>query len=105
MEDKIDKKALKEVMTSIVENRNKELYAIQTREELEKKYFHFDFNNDYGNNVQRLRKFIDSIELLKHFARDWEKEKFGFTCCVDRVYQYYINPLCKKFEQTRKEDL
>ncbi len=96
----MENQAIKNIMDNVVENRNKELYSIETRKEIQDKYFTFDFNKKYETQWRRLRDFVDAIELLKHFAEDWEKEKNGFSCSVDRVYQYFINPLCQKFDLT-----
>ena len=96
----INETALKETISSIAKLSRDELYEIETREELLSKYFYFDFDKKYTSGAERLRRFTDNIELLKHFAERWEKHKHGFTCCVDRVYQYYVNPLCVRYDQT-----
>lgn len=91
---------MKELCNSIIGNSNSKLMALKTREEVIKNYFLFDFIKKYDNLADRMEEFYDCIEILKSFALRWEREKFGFVCCVDRTYQYYLRPMYKKFWET-----
>lgn len=91
--------ALKEVMTGILKNAHNELMAIQTPEELEKKYWFFEWEDEYSIEWNTYQ-FNDCLDLYKDSCRRWEEVKNGRCCVVERVRDKYLMPKIREFLAT-----
>lgn len=89
------------IINWIVDSFEEEILECENRQDLVKKYFSFDYTKKYENSEKRLLDFFENLESIKWIAELREKNKIWFACCVDRVYQYYVHPAIKKFEETR----
>ncbi len=90
-------KHLKEVMKTIIDESDEDLYS-KTQEELEK-YWFFKFNTSKSLETN-IYEFHEKLELYKHFCRQWEEHHNGPVCVVGRVRDKY---LWNKIESFAKE--
>lgn len=90
----MDIKDIKNVMDSIIDGSDKELFS-RTQEELEKYwYFKYDDKKDAKRNTY---EFYDMLKLYEHFCERWEEHFNGSICIVERVRDKYLMPKIKVF--------
>lgn len=90
----MDKKILGDVITSLADGFDKELFA-KKQEELED-YWHFKIVPK-DNIVVTTYKFYSALDNYKHFCERWEKHHNGICCIVERLRDKYIMPKIAQF--------
>ncbi|MBU1054860.1 MAG: hypothetical protein KKC46_13690 [Proteobacteria bacterium] len=69
----------------------------KTEQELEESWF-FKFNPDTSLSAN-IYHFHDNLELYGYFCSQWEEEKNGSCCIVERVRDKYLMPKINKFAE------
>jgi hypothetical protein len=92
---------IKNVMTSLADNVDKELFG-KPKEDLEKYwFFKYDKNMSLESNMY---KFHDLLNLYVVYCRRWEEHHNGHCCVVERVRDNYIMPKIQKFIEAMHEN-
>lgn len=98
--EQLKEEDIREVITSILDSSDKELFD-KTQEELEDHWF-FDFDKTTKIDEYVFYDFYDKLKLYSHFCRRWEEHHNGHICVVGRVRDTYILPKIKKFQKLLK---
>ena len=88
---------MKDTIKHIIEKTTKELKDCKTREEVITKYFYFDYHKKYNTKEKRLEDFFEQLEMLSHFAKQWEEVTNGAVMSIDRVRKHFLRPQFKKY--------
>jgi len=94
MNNEVTPEILGEVITSLAEGFDAELYA-KTEEELEE-YWHWHWG-DKCSVEWNTYQFFDLLELYSNFCRRWEEKHNGGCCVVERVRDKYVMPKVRIF--------
>lgn len=86
--------AIKDVVTTLVDGFDKELFALKESELEKRYYFHWNESASVAWNVYQ---FSDLLEMYKHDCRRWEEKHHGRCCVVERVREKYLMPKIKDF--------
>jgi len=90
----------KKVIGNILVNSHNELMS-KSEEQLEE-YWFFNFDKGLDNLDWYCYEFFKTLELYVSFCREWEEEKNGSICVVERVREKYIFPKIKLFLEKLK---
>jgi len=86
---KVTKEAIGQVLNSIVQSGNDELFS-KTDSELEE---YWNFKWEPGSSVEwNTYQFCDLLKLYGSFCRRWEEHHNGSCCVVERVRDKYLMP-------------
>ena len=93
-------KAIAEVITSLANSHNENLYS-KSQEELEQYwYFRWDDKRSVAWNTYQFTKCIESYSRN---CRKWEEHHNGNCCVVERVRDTYLMPKIREFLKTLAE--
>lgn len=95
------KDTIKNVITAIVDNNNREWYT-KTASELDD-YWHFKWD-DTKSLQHHLYQFFHLLELYRHNCEQWEVFHNGHICMVERVRDKYILPKIDELIAIMKKD-
>ena len=83
------------VAKGILKQTKEELMS-KSKEQLEE-YWFFDFNEGLDDIEWFSYKFYKALDLYGSFCREWEEEKNGSVCVVERARKNYLMPKIKKY--------
>lgn len=92
---KITDETLKQVITSLDDVFDKELFAVPANK-LEENYYHFKWD-PMETAEWNTYKFHDLLKLYGSFCRRWEEHHNGSCCVVERVRDKYLMPKIRDF--------
>ena len=96
------KKDIKNVITSLSDSLDKELYS-KSKDQLEE-YWHFKYDKTISPQ-ENIYYFYDMLKLYGSFCRQWEEKHNGSCCVVGRVKGQYLMPKIELFyNELFKED-
>jgi hypothetical protein len=87
-------KAIAEVITSLAQCADDELYALSESQLAEQWYFRWD---NSASDAWNLYEFSSMLEMHKRRCRRWEEHHHGSMCVVERVRDKYLMPRIKTF--------
>jgi hypothetical protein len=85
---------VKEVVTLILKKGQEELHN-KTQEQLEE-YWFFSYNFA-ASKESNLYEFGKMLDLYRRSCREWEEQRNGSCCVVERVRDTYLMPKIKQF--------
>ncbi len=94
--NKFAEENIKNVITSIHDAFEQELFS-KTEAELEDYwFFKYDKKASIANNIYN---FYDMLGLYHRYCRRWEEKKNGSCCVVERVRDKYLMPKIREFTE------
>lgn len=85
----MDQKDIENACYSILEKSRIELLS-KSQEQLEE-YWYFDFHKKASTEWYTY-EFFKALDLYSSFCREWEEERNGCVCLVERIREKYILP-------------